>query len=103
MTENQLILLVQLMQERRLIEENREKMPKEDERRFEELRLKKVRGEELSSNDKQFLKRYENLWQKALNLMRADPKGFSAKGGLKSIGDQIAKAGERFDYHDLWT
>jgi hypothetical protein len=103
LTENQLIILVQLIQEGKKVQENKEKMSKEDKRKFEELRLKKVRGEDLSSDDKQFLKKYENLWQKTLNLMRADPKGFSATKGFKGMGDQIARAGENYDLYDLFT
>ena len=92
MTENQLVLLVHLMQESKEIHENKEKMSDGDKKRFEELRLKKIKGEELRDDDKQFLKKYESLWQKTLNLMRANPKGFSVMKGLKGLGDEFDRS-----------
>lgn len=96
MTEAQLHLIVELIQENdRVNEKDDTKMSESDRRRFEELRLKKSRGEELNDKDKDFLKKHENFFQKVISHARANPKGISAMKGLKGLADEWKKSSEQ--------
>ena len=121
LTENQLVLLVQLMRESKNIQENKEKISEEEKEklqfkqnlsneekekleRLERLNSRKNQGERLNSGETQFIKQNESLWKKFINWMKPNPDGFSVKAGLMGMGAAAQQSGEEIrSIQDLYA